>query len=55
MKTKTLLLLIVILFASNAFSQHRLGHQTRHGLGSQKFRSNASGNRKRSVKAVLSA
>ncbi len=55
MKTKTILLLIVILFASNAFSQHGLGHQTRHGLGSQKFRSNASGNQDKKLKSIKDA
>ena len=50
MKTKTLLLLISILFASNAFSQnhdhnHGLGPQNvRHGLGSQNVRSTQQNN-----------
>lgn len=57
MKTKTLLLLISILFASNAFAQedgnHGLGHQTkRHGLGSQNVRSGASGNQSIKLKSI---
>lgn len=54
MKTKTLLLLISILFAFNAFSQdHGLGTQTvRHGLGSQNIRSDASGNQSQKMKST---
>ena len=67
MKTKILLLLISILFASSAFSQkghglgpqargHGLGLQTRgHGLGSQNVQSNASGNQSQKMKSTGSA
>ena len=55
MKTKILLLLTSILFASNAFSQvqnHGLGQQTVHGLGSQNVRSDASGNQTKKIRST---
>lgn len=68
MKTKTILLLISILFASNAFSQkddgknnghglgrqtvHGLGRQTVYGLGGQSVQSDASGNRNQKLKSI---
>jgi len=61
MKTKTLLLLIFILFASNVLSQikdpdhHGLGPQTVHGLGSQTVRSHASGNQPKKLRSIVKA